>query len=53
MSAIGAVSSVMTQAAMMKPPASPPPGPPPGVKSDSDSDGNAASSGGKLVNISA
>jgi hypothetical protein len=55
MSAIGAVSSVMIQAAMTKAPPGPPPGPPPGVKGDSDGDNDAsgAASTGKLVNISA
>jgi hypothetical protein len=56
MSAIGALTSGMTHAMMMKPP----PGPPPGAQSvkdnDGDSDGGAssgASSVGKLVNLSA
>jgi hypothetical protein len=55
MSAIGAVSSVMTQAAMTKAPPGQPPGPSPSVKGDSDGDhdGSRAGSGGKLVNISA
>jgi hypothetical protein len=53
MSAIGAMSSVMTQAAMTKAPPGPPQGPPPGVKGNSDSDAGNAGSGGKLVNISA
>ncbi|MEA2738291.1 MAG: hypothetical protein QOH05_1598 [Acetobacteraceae bacterium] len=60
MSSISAVSSVMTQAMMMKPPlsaATPPPGVPKGADSDGDSDmsGSAPSSSfsGKLINISA
>ena len=57
MSAIGAVSSVMTQALMLKPPSGSLLPQPPGVKDDPDGDGSAvappALSTGKLVNISA
>ena len=56
MSAIGAVSSGMTQAMMMKPPPGPPPAPPPAVKGGADSDGDhdgSSSPNGKVVNISA
>ena len=63
MSAISAVSSVMTQAMMFRPPPGQPapPAPPSGVKGGTDSDGDHDESGaasnaspnGKLVNLSA
>jgi hypothetical protein len=60
MSSIGAVSSGMTQAMVMKPPPGPPAGPAPAARG-SDSDGSndagsampAASPGGKRLDISA
>ncbi len=61
MSAISAVSSVMTQSILMRPPPGPPPPTPPSTAgnstsdSDNDSDGMApsTSSNGRVLDISA